>query len=218
MLPRRNTIIYSVNSLIKALEELIPKKIERKERRGRRPKHKLREYIKLICLKEIKKASLREAETDYFKIICKERIDHSVIHYWEKKLDKELIETIIGEVGKKVERLLDYKFSVLDSTKFTSWTISLEEFHLLVRVNEETVYPANIFFGSTSPEEVTKKLLVSGKGELLADSWYDDRRAIREMFEQGYKQVVKPNKNRFKGKYRNSKVNTERKQDCFTSP
>ena len=202
MLKRWNTIIVSINSLIRALDELIPKKIERKERRGRKPKYDLREYIKLICLKEIKRASLREAETDYSEIICKERVDHSVIHYWEKKLDKEFIETMIEEIGRKIEELVDYRFSVLDSTKFTSWNINLTEFHLLIRVNEETIYPSNILFGSETPERVSKKILVSGRGELLADSWYDDRKAIREMFKQGYNPVVKPNKKRFRGRYR----------------
>ena len=69
-------------ALLKLISESIPR-----TKRGRKPKHDLRSYLKLIITKEATKSSLREAEIRYSKIICKERIDHSVIHYWEKKFD-----------------------------------------------------------------------------------------------------------------------------------
>jgi hypothetical protein len=44
-----------------------------KSKRGRKPKHDLREYLKLIIIKEALLASLREAEIRYSKIICKKK-------------------------------------------------------------------------------------------------------------------------------------------------
>jgi len=96
-------------ALLKLISESIPR-----TKRGRKPKHDLRSYLKLIIIKEANKASLREAEIKYSKIICKERVDHSVIHYWEKKFDSNLIEKLVKNLGNKIEKILDYSFSILE--------------------------------------------------------------------------------------------------------
>ena len=92
----------NIRKFMKALKELIFEPINR-AKRGREPKHDLREYLRLIVAKEARKASLREAEVEYSKLICKERVDHSVIHYWEKKfsdrLKSSLIPTTITRIG-----------------------------------------------------------------------------------------------------------------------
>jgi len=56
--------------------------------RGRRPVRDVRIYIALIVVKEFSRSSLRYAEDNYSLFLFGERIDHSVIHYWEKRLRK----------------------------------------------------------------------------------------------------------------------------------
>jgi len=85
MKTRWNPVINDINLLLKALRKLISEPIDR-VKRGRKPKHDLREYLKLIVAKEARKCNLREAELSYSELICGSRVDHSVIHYWEKSL------------------------------------------------------------------------------------------------------------------------------------
>jgi len=41
--------------------------------------------IALIVVKEFSRSSLRYAEDNYSLLLFGERVDHSVIHYWEKR-------------------------------------------------------------------------------------------------------------------------------------
>ena len=64
--------------------------------RGAKPKRDISVYALVIALKEYDKRTLRGAEAHITRLICKERIDHSVISYWENK--KEMLEiTLFGE-------------------------------------------------------------------------------------------------------------------------
>ena len=119
MKARWNPVINDIKALLQALRELIPEPIERAKQRGRKPKHDLREYLRLIVVKEARKCSLREAEINYSELICGKRVDHSIIHYWEKKFNPGLIENLVKPIGKEIEKILDYLFSGIDSTKFT---------------------------------------------------------------------------------------------------
>jgi hypothetical protein len=118
MLPRWNSIINDIKLLISTIKRLIPE-IERAEQRGRKPKRRLKDYLALIVTKEAEKASLREAESNYSKLGCKQRVPKSTINYWEKKFDPSLIERLVKAIGSEVEKLIGYVFSILDSTKFT---------------------------------------------------------------------------------------------------
>jgi hypothetical protein len=80
MKSRWNPVINDINLLLKALSKLISEPIDRTSKRGRKPKHDLREYLKLIIAKEARKCSLREAELSYSQLICGYRVDHSVIY------------------------------------------------------------------------------------------------------------------------------------------
>jgi hypothetical protein len=201
LIPRWNCILGNINFFLSILEELIPG-IEKSRGPGRPVKHPMKQYLMLIITKEFKRASLRDAETDYSKLICKRRIDHSVIHYWEKRISKELIQELIRLVGAKLDDLLGYDFSVIDATKFADWHKTTTEFHLLARIASETVYPASVYFGTTNPSHATKETLVNGSGYLLADPWYDDNQAIKLMFRAGYKPLVKPQRSRCRGYWR----------------
>jgi hypothetical protein len=59
------------------------------------------------------------------------RIPKSTIHYWEVRHGD-----VVGEVLKALLRLLslmDYDYSVVDSTKFTDWLKTLHELFIDVR-------------------------------------------------------------------------------------
>ena len=200
MIPRWNLVVDDIKAFCKALDKLVKYNF-RRSKRGRKPKHSIRSYFKLIIAKEAKKASLRAAETDYSKAVCDRRVDHSVIHYWEKKFDKSLVERIVKAIGSKLEKLLGYLFSVIDSTEFTLWNKSNIEFHLLNRI-AGTVYPVGIHFGKASPSMAVSNCLTDGSKHLYADAWYDDNKSFRIMIRKGYQPIVKSNKDRWRGYWR----------------
>ena len=136
LLPRWN--LGNINVILKSLEELIPN-ISKPRGPGRPPKHNLKKYICLLVLKELKCASLRNAEIEYSKVVCNERVDHSVIHYWEKNIDKELIKRLVRTIGAKLEDLLGYELSVIDATSFSNWHKNTKEFHVLVRIHNKRI-------------------------------------------------------------------------------
>jgi len=47
-------------------------------------------------------------------------VDHSVIHFWEKKVNKELLEKIISLLGKELDKHMENEYTFIDSTEFTS--------------------------------------------------------------------------------------------------
>ena len=113
---RWSPITNNIILFIKTIKKLIPE-IHRKKQRGRKPKHSLREYLALIVTKE----------AEYSKLVCKRRVPKSTINYWEHKFDSNLIESLVKALGKKIESLIDYCFSILDSTKSTTWKKGLVE-------------------------------------------------------------------------------------------
>ena len=201
MLKRWNTSIYSIKYFLSTIEQLCPEILQAKQKRGRPPKRSLKEYVALIAVKEEKKASLRRAETDHSEEICGERVDHSVIHYWEKKLE-EVYTALVRRIGKLLKKQFKPLFKIIDSTKFTTWKQKEVEFHTLTAITRHTVFPISVFFGSVSPSKAVDNVVVKGKGELMADRWYDDNKAMRIMFEQGYTPIIKPNSNRYRGYWR----------------
>ena len=201
MLPRWDTSISSIKYFLSTIEQLCPEILQIKQKRGRPPKRSLKEYVTLISAKEENKTSLRRAETDYSQEICGERIDHSVIHYWEKKLE-EVYTALIRRIGKLLTKLLKPIFKIVDSTKFSTWKQKEVEFHTLTAIAKKTVFPTSIFFGSVSPSRAVDNVILQGKGELMADSWYDDNKAMGIIFESGYTPVIKPNSGRYHGYWR----------------
>jgi len=199
MIPRWNSVLHSIKVFVQSLNKIVTHRFK-KNNRGRKPKHSIRSYFKLIIAKEAKNASLREAEVDYSKSVCRTRVDHSVIHYWEKKFDKGVIENLVKRIGIKIENLLGYIFSVIDSTDFTRWNRSNISFHLMNRISKQTVYPVSISFGDDA--DSIKEMLMEGKKELYADSWYDQNKTFKALIENGYTPIIKPNKDRWKGYWR----------------
>ena len=115
--------------------------------------------------------------------ICSERVDHSVIHYWEKKLE-EVYTAFVKRIGQLLSKLTRPMFRIIDSTKFATWKQKEIEFHTLTAITKKTVFPTSVFFGSVSPSKAVNGVLPKGKGELMCDRWYDDNKAMGIMFER----------------------------------
>ena len=198
--------ITEVKNLTFAFHEvkrLTKKLIRRSVGRGRPPKHNPTSYAELIVLKEFKKKDLRSAETDLSEFVVGERVDHSVINYWERKPEiANCLKIIISRAGFLLDKICKNEFTFLDATKFTSWKIKTFEIHVCNRIAKETIYPVGVSFKTDSVKSPTLEAVPDGKGELLADAWYDERKTIQLLFEKGYVPLICPNKKRSKGYYR----------------
>lgn len=198
--------ITEVKNLTFAFHEvkrLTKKLIKRKVGRGRPPKHNPTSYAELIVLKEFKKKDLRSAETDLSKFIVGERVDHSVINYWERKPEiVNCLKIIISRAGFLLDKICEKEFTFLDATKFTSWKIKMTEVHVCNRIAKETIYPVGVSFRTDSVKSPTLEAVPKGSGEILADAWYDEKKTIQLLFEKGYEPLICPNKRRSRGYYR----------------
>ena len=99
-LPRWNLDLGNINAF---LDEILSDIDFPRNRRGRPYKREPKTYIKRIILKEFFSCFLRKAEN-----ILEERIDHSVIHFWEKKLSENFMEKLVKRVAKFLDT--DYNF------------------------------------------------------------------------------------------------------------
>ena len=203
MLARWCNEINCINLAFNQLERLAKHILPEKKGRGRKPKREVIKYAKLIALKEFDKRTLRGAEAHLSKLVCNERIDHSVIAYWENKKEmRDLIAWFIGVAGAMLDRALSTLFTMVDSTKFTSWKIEEVEFTLCNRIAQGTVYPIGISFETKDVKTPVGEATPEGTGNLYADAWYDANDALGVMFQKGYTPIVCPNKNRLRGHWR----------------
>ena len=186
----------TVNSLRKLLPNIKPNK------RGQPPKHPLKDYLILIVLKESKKSSLMDAETDWSEFVCGERIDHSVISYWENHMPRESIEEAVRIIGSRLEELIGYDFSVIDATAFSNWYQDTQSFHLVNRICRETVYPVSIKPDTLDPIPNTRDTIIPGSGLFMGDRWYDVNGVFRAVYEHGYTPLIKPQRMRCSGHWR----------------
>jgi len=201
LLPRWYSSLGDINLIRRALRDILPP-IPPPNKRGQPPKRPPRDYLSLLVVKEFKRSSLRSAETDWTEAVCGERVDHSVIHYWEKNFPMEVIEQAIRDFGTRLEQLIGYKFSVIDATSFADWHQGKTGFHLLNRITEGTVYPVNIAPDTLNPVPNTRDTMVPGDGWFMADAWYDVNKVFKVIEEHGYVPLVNPNKDRNKGYWR----------------
>jgi hypothetical protein len=200
LLPRWYSSSGDKKLIVEKLRDLIPG-IE-PNRRGQPPRHPIKDYLILIVLKESKHASLRDAETDWSEYVCGEHVDHSVIHYWEKKLPVEIIEEVVRKAGKRLDGLLGYGFSVIDATAFGSWHNGQCGFHLLNRVREGTVYPVSVSRDTLDPVPNTVDTIIPGSGFFMGDKWYDVDGVFRTAYKKGYEPLISPQRTRGSGYWR----------------
>jgi len=78
----------------------------------------LRLYIEALVLKEVCKVSLRYAEG--LSLTCLGvRIPKSTLHYWEVR-HGDIVEEVLRMLFSLLS-LIEYDYSIMDSTKFADW-------------------------------------------------------------------------------------------------
>lgn len=200
LLPRWNSILGNKKLIVESCRVLLPDK--EPNTRGQPPKHPIKDYATLVILKEDKKASLRDAETDWSEYVCGERVDHSVIGYWEQSIDPVYMEQCVRIIGSFLDFLIGYLFTVIDATSFSNWHNQLTGFHLLTRIADGTVYPVNICPDTLDPVPNTKDAMVPGEGFLMGDKWYDVNKVFKEIYDVGYTPLISPQRTRDSGHWR----------------
>lgn len=201
---RWNTQQIDINVFFLQVLALVRRIVPREKRGpGRPPKHDEASYLTLIVLKELERKSLRGAEVCLSKLLCKERIDHSVIAYWENKVSTtKRLSFIVRILGRLIESRIGSLFSFVDSTRFSNWYIEEVDVTVCNRIANGTVYPVGLSFRRETVAAPVAEAVPQGSGNLYADAWYDDNTTIGVLFDRGYTPIVCPNKNRFKGFYR----------------
>ncbi len=91
-----------------------------------RPKvYDLNTIIKALLIKEFENHSLRSAEIRIQNLLGI-RIDHSVLHFWEKNLSSSM-EEILNKVLERLQSM-EYTDSFIDSTIFTNKKEQVREY------------------------------------------------------------------------------------------
>ena len=183
MLNRWDSKIEDINLLLNRLREIAKRVVKRKKNRGTKPKHSIVNYTVLIVLKEASKKTLRGAEIDWSKQVCGQRVDHSVISYWENKEEVLLaVQKIISIAGAVLEKHLSSLFTFVDSTKFSNWYIEETEIFVCNKIANGTVYPVGISFLTHNVRDPVNECLPPGNRLLYADAWFDDNKTLGAMF------------------------------------
>ena len=206
MLARWCNEVYNLNVAFSIMKRLVRKSGIVKGGRGRKPKRPVCSYAMTLVLKEMQNRNLREAEEHLTNYVFKERVDHSVLSYWENKEEMPaIIAKFISIAGALLERTLSSLFSFVDATKFTGWDVKetrLIEVTVCNRITKGALYPVGISFLTKDVVSPVREAVPKGTGKIKADAWYDERRTIKFLFDQGYIPIICPNKTRYKGFYR----------------
>src|SRR3989344_7689981 len=203
MLNRWCNEIFDINLALSKMRKIIEETKIIKRGRGARPKRDISVYALVIALKEYDERTLRGAEAHITRLICNERIDHSVISYWENKKEmQEIISQFIGVAGAVLQSILSSLFTFVDATKFSSWKLDEVNIHVCNRIADGTVYPIGISFLTRNIRDPVSEAVPKGNGLVYLDAGYDDNKTIGVLFSKGYTPIVCPNKNRHKGFYR----------------
>lgn len=203
MLNRWCNEINCINKAFHMMKRLAKKNRLVKRGRGRKPKRSPTRYAFLIALKEFDKRTLRGAEMHLSRFVFDERIDHSVIAYWEnQKQMRDLIAKFVAVAGAMLNKALSSLFTFVDATKFSSWHIEEVNVHVCNKIANKTLYPAGISFLTHNIREPVNEAVPKGEGLAYLDAGYDDNKTIGVMFEKGYTPIVCPNKSRWRGYWR----------------
>lgn len=203
MLCRYVTQVKDIKLALRVVRKLV-KKFLPKQGRGRKPKHGIAKYATILVLKQANRdASLRFAEANLSVLVCGERVDHSVIAYWENHpLMQELLAQLIAQAGKLLDSILSTLFSMVDATEFTTWHTQTVKVWVCNHVAEESVYPVGISFVKSPIAASMQAAVPEGEGALYADSELDNNDALGVFFAKGYTPVVHPHSERYHGYFR----------------
>jgi len=203
MIPRWNPIVDSIKVALATLNKLVKEEKIVNKKRGRKPKRDIVKYSFLIALKEFDKKSLRSAEVNLSELVFNERIDHSVIAYWEKNPKMlSIVCKFINLAGALLKKTLSSLFTFVDSTKFSSWNINETNVTVCNLVANQTVYPIGISYKKADVVSGVDEAVPEGSGKVYADAWYDEIETIKILFKKGYTPIICPNKKRYRGYYR----------------
>ena len=206
MLPRWCNEVYDLNVAFSIMHRVVQQSKIVKGGRGAKPKRDIEKYALILVLKEMQNRNLRETEGHLTKYVFKERVDHSVISYWENKKEMPMIiAQFISIAGAMLQKYLSSEFTFLDSTKFTGWNVKemrLIEITVCNRICNQTVYPVGISFLKEHVVDPVIEAVPNGTGKIKADAWYDEKKTIKALFDKGYIPIICPNKNRIRGFYR----------------
>jgi hypothetical protein len=144
-------------------------------------------YVKALVLKGVCKASLRYAES-LSQTHLAVRIPKSTLHYWEVRHGDVVVEVLKALL--RLLSLMDYDYSVIDSTKFTDWLNSLHELFIDVRVRSgETLFL--VYAQLTSSEVEFVEGIPEGGGVMLGDGAFNARPILNTIASRGYIPMVK---------------------------
>ncbi len=206
MLPRWCNEVYDLNVAFSIMRRIVQQSKIVKGGRGAKPKHNPTKYALTLALKEMQNRNLRETECHLTKYVCDERVDHSVLSYWENKEEMPMIiAKFISIAGAMLDKALSSLFSFVDSTKFTGWDvkeIKLIEVTVCNRIADMSVYPVGISFLRNDVVSPVREAVPNGIGKIKADAWYDEIDTIKHLFKIGYTPIICPNKTRYRGFYR----------------
>ena len=195
--------IHDLNLAFSNLHRLVQQLMPKRKGRGRKPKRSLTKYVELIVLKEYDERTLRGAESHLSRYVCNERVDHSVIAYWENKEEvRKIIAEIVSLAGALLQKNLSSIFTFVDATKFSNWKWDEFNIHVCNKIANGTLYPVGISFLTKSVSEPVYEAVPNGSGLAYLDAGYDDNKTIGVMFRKGYTPIVCPNKGRFHGYWR----------------
>lgn len=195
MLHRWCNEIFDINLALSKMREIVQKFKLVKGGRGAKPKRDVSVYALAIAMKEYDERTLRGAEAHITRLICEERIDHSVIAYWENKLEMpSIIAQFINVAGAMLEKYLSSLFTFVDATKFSDWHMNEANIHVCNRIANGTVYPIGLSFTTGSVAQPVSEAVPSGNGLAYLDAGYDDNKTIGVMFQKGYTPIICPNK------------------------
>lgn len=206
MLARWCNEVYDLNVAFSIMHRIVQQSKIVKGGRGAKPKRSIVKYALTLVIKEMQNRNLREAEMHLTKYVSGERIDHSVLSYWENKEEMPLIVAkFISIAGAMLQRYLSSEFTFVDFTKFTGWDVKhmqLVEVTFCNKICNETVYPVGISFLRDNVVAPVLEAVPDGNGKIKADAWYDEKKTIKALFDKGYIPIICPNKNRIRGFYR----------------
>jgi hypothetical protein len=186
MLRRWDVRVYDVRLLMVALDYVLDL-MGFARFCGRRFGRPLRLYVEALVLKEICKVSLRYAEGLSLKFLGV-RIPKSTLHYWEVK-HGDIVEEVLKALF-RILSLIEYEYSVVDSTKITDWFSGLHELFVNVRVRGgSTLFPVHAKLTSSEVEFING--IPEGFGFMLGDGAFDAKPVLNTIASKGYIPVVK---------------------------
>jgi hypothetical protein len=133
--------------------------------------------VKALVLKEILRLKVCGNYPSYTSVL-----EFLNPHYWEVRHGD-----IVGvlKIIFRLLNLIEYDYSVVDSTKFTDWLGRLHELFIDVRVRSgSTIFPVHAELASSEVEFI--RSIPEGVGFMLGDGVFDAKPILNTIASKGY--------------------------------